>query len=362
MALDFSALGDEYGDTSNDVFRRLPIDDIIEDPDQPRTEFDPVALEALSQDIKRNGQIQPIVVRPANSDGKFKIIVGARRYRACKLGGESEMDVLVRDTERLDEYSQVSENHQREGLSPLEMANFIAKRQAAGEKNADIARKLGIDKSAVTQYCALIEAPEFLMALYNQGKCTNPLYIYELKKIWKTWPDEVEVWAAKAEDITRSSIKALYDRLRGPEKEEPKVTVMEQTGLSGKSGLDSVSDTSGTPAASPESSQVEQSDRTPEVSTTENTETSETVSPEKVTVIPAHNPDIEKQDEETASDPNKIKKPLMLADYAGRAVMVLLNRRPTSSGLIHIRYEDGSGDDEVDAGALKINLLTDSNK
>ena len=368
--LDLSALDNEYSDTSNDIFRRLSIDDIIEDPDQPRTEFDLTSLEALGKDIEKNGQIAPIRVREADENGKYKIIVGARRFRACKLRGIREMDALVKNDERLDEYSQVSENTQREGLTPLEMANFIAKRQAAGEKNAEIARKLSMDKSAITQYSALIDPPPFFIELYNQGKCTNPLYFYELKKIWNTWPDEVELWATKTDDITRSSIKALYVRLKGPDPEQPIVTVTEQTGLSGKSGLDTVNtgDSTRNAAVSDSSDAVviEQQQDSPTESTEPKTEITtgdtETIETPKVTVVPAHNPEIEKEDSESASDPNKIKKPLLLVEYEGRAAMLLLNRRPSTAGFVFIRYEDGSGEDEVNAGDVKINLLTEASK
>lgn len=57
-----------------------------------------------------------------------------------------------------------------------------------------------------------------------------------------------------------------------------------------------------------------------------------------------------------------MKKPLLIVEHDGRAAAVLLNRRPSTAGLIRIRYEDGGGDAEVDAGSLKINLLTEAEK
>lgn len=62
------------------------------------------------------------------------------------------------------------------------------------------------------------------------------------------------------------------------------------------------------------------------------------------------------------SDPDRMSKPLLLVEFDGRSAAVLLNRRPTTAGLIHIRFEDGGGDQEVDAGACKINLLTEAEK
>jgi ParB family chromosome partitioning protein len=57
-----------------------------------------------------------------------------------------------------------------------------------------------------------------------------------------------------------------------------------------------------------------------------------------------------------------MNKPLLLVEYDGRSAAVILNKRPSTQGLLHIRYEDGSGDAEVDAGQCKINLLTDTDK
>lgn len=57
-----------------------------------------------------------------------------------------------------------------------------------------------------------------------------------------------------------------------------------------------------------------------------------------------------------------MKKPLLLVEYDGRPAAVLLNRRPSTAGLIRIRFEDGGGDAEVEAGLCKINLLTEAEK
>jgi ParB family transcriptional regulator, chromosome partitioning protein len=62
------------------------------------------------------------------------------------------------------------------------------------------------------------------------------------------------------------------------------------------------------------------------------------------------------------SDPQRMSKPLLLVEYDGRSAAVILNKRPSTPGLLHIRYEDGGGDAEVDAGQCKINLLTDTDK
>ncbi|WP_327191999.1 transcriptional repressor KorB C-terminal beta-barrel domain-containing protein, partial [Xanthomonas cassavae] len=62
------------------------------------------------------------------------------------------------------------------------------------------------------------------------------------------------------------------------------------------------------------------------------------------------------------SDPDSMKRPLLLVEHDGRAAAVLLNRRPSTAGLIRIRYEDGGGDAEVDAGTVKINRLMEGER
>lgn len=62
------------------------------------------------------------------------------------------------------------------------------------------------------------------------------------------------------------------------------------------------------------------------------------------------------------SDPDSMKKPLLLISHNNRVAAVLLNRRPTDAGLIRIRYEDGGGDAEVPADECRIHLLKDADK
>ena len=71
----------------------LSIELIVPNPDQPRSHFDQEALDALADSIKKEGLLQPILVRPR--DGKYQIIAGERRYHACKQAGLSEIPVRI---------------------------------------------------------------------------------------------------------------------------------------------------------------------------------------------------------------------------------------------------------------------------
>src|SRR5262249_44940329 len=97
------------------------VSDITTNPDQPRRRFDPEALEALADSIRREGLLQPPVVRP--TEGGFELIAGERRLRAARQAGLDEVPVVVRTAtppERLE--LALIENLQREALTALEEA------------------------------------------------------------------------------------------------------------------------------------------------------------------------------------------------------------------------------------------------
>ena len=143
--------------TSSGMPLSLPANAIVEDPEQPRKIFNPESLAELVADINARGILQPIIVRPIDK-GVYKILFGARRYRAAMLAGLNEIPVFVAsDPRQFNSYAQVAENRQREGLFPLEEAGFIKGRLAAGEKGKDIAKKMSVSATVVTMLCALIE-------------------------------------------------------------------------------------------------------------------------------------------------------------------------------------------------------------
>ena len=72
----------------------VPLNQLIEDLDQPRKTFHPESLAELAADIKARGILQPIIVRPIDK-GVYKILFGARRYRAAMLAGLNEIPVFV---------------------------------------------------------------------------------------------------------------------------------------------------------------------------------------------------------------------------------------------------------------------------
>ena len=190
----------------------LSIDDIDEDPDQPRLEFDEESLQELSETIARRGVRQPISVRShPDRPGHWLLNFGARRLRASKMAGRTDIPAFV--DEAADSYDQVIENEQRRALRPLELAMFIERRLAHGETQAEIARTLGKSQPYVAYVSALIDAPPWLMELYREGKCRGIVELYQLRRLHVIAPAHVEGWIAGRSTITRTDVQQLKDEV-----------------------------------------------------------------------------------------------------------------------------------------------------
>ena len=199
----------------------LAMDNIDEDPEQPRREFDPESLAELAETIKDRGVRQPVSVRPnLEQPGRFVLNFGARRLRASKLAGETEIPAFVDIP--VDAYDQVIENEQREGLKPFELAEFVKRRLELGESQTDIARQLGKSQPYVAYICALVDAPPWLVRVYEEGKCRGSSDLYQLRRLHSQAPAQVQEWIEQRETIARTDLQQLRALLaRAPEPVEP---------------------------------------------------------------------------------------------------------------------------------------------
>lgn len=146
---------------SYDILAKIPVDLISPNPFQPRTNFDSEALEELKKSILQNGLIQPITVRRADN-GRYELISGERRLRACKEIGIKEIPAYIIKVETKEAMLALSliENIQREKLNPIEIAN--AYRRLMEECNLtqeDIAIKVGKDRTTITNFIRLLKLP-----------------------------------------------------------------------------------------------------------------------------------------------------------------------------------------------------------
>jgi ParB family chromosome partitioning protein len=137
--------------------RSLPLDRIRPGAYQPRVEFDPESLHELSESIRAQGVIQPIVVR-AVGDG-YEIIAGERRWRAAQQAGIDRIPVIVRD---VDDETAVAlaliENIQREDLNPLEEATALKRLVEDFQlTHQEAATAVGRSRSTVSNLLRLLE-------------------------------------------------------------------------------------------------------------------------------------------------------------------------------------------------------------
>lgn len=143
--------------------KTVPIDKIIPNRLQPRTVFDEEKIRELAASIKEQGILQPLAVTPTN-DGRYELIAGERRLRACRLAGLEDVPVIIKkvDDETLLSLS-IIENVQREDLNPIEEAR--AYQELATQFNltqGEIAKKVGKSRVAIANGIRLLSLPRVI--------------------------------------------------------------------------------------------------------------------------------------------------------------------------------------------------------
>ena len=162
----------ELPQAERDEIREIEIDLIQPSRDQPRTFFDESKLDELAQSIKTTGIIQPLLVRPWG--GLFELVAGERRWRAAQLAGLVRVPAIVREIpdERLLEFALI-ENIQRQELNPIEEANAYRRLiESLGLTQDEVARRIGRDRTFVTNYLRVLKLPTDIQALIEGEKLT----------------------------------------------------------------------------------------------------------------------------------------------------------------------------------------------
>ena len=152
---------------------RLPIREIESNPFQPRHDFDDDDLQSLSDSLRAHGLLQPIVIRRAG-DG-YQLVAGERRLRAAVKAGWSDVPVQVVEAEdrQMAELALV-ENLQRKDLNALEKAAaFERYLQEYGCTQEELAARLKLDRSTVSNFIRLLELPEEVQQVLREGKITQ---------------------------------------------------------------------------------------------------------------------------------------------------------------------------------------------
>lgn len=356
----------------------LPLDAIEEDPDQPRREFDPEALQELADSISAKGVKSPISVRPhPTAADRYIINHGARRWRASKLAGKTEIPVFI--DENHDDIDQLAENIQRENLSTREIVDAIAKMLASNKKQADIARELGKSKTWVSKHVALTNLPAPLAELLATGRCKDASTLYEALQCWKADEAAVTTFLANLPEdkqVVQADIEALRASImrRQAQPAEDAAAIP-----SAVADAPSTTDTVEPAVITPEANVANDDDATEHGDTT--------VLADPVTTVPvdpvssrtsdgAGEGDDQRSEQggdedgerrqnlkpqsKGEPDPTKVRKPVVQVRVGRREAVLLVNRK-AAYGLAWVEYEDGSVD-ELDIAKIKLVAITDAAK
>lgn len=151
----------------------VPVSSVEPNPDQPRIAFNQEDLEELAQSIRKNGMIQPILVRPLGAN-RYQIIAGERRWQACKMAGMKMIPVSIReaDDDGAIELALV-ENLHRNDLNPIEEA-YAYKRlmDKQGLTQSELAQMMSKGRSTIANAIRLLDLPESAQQLLFEGKIT----------------------------------------------------------------------------------------------------------------------------------------------------------------------------------------------
>jgi ParB family chromosome partitioning protein len=153
--------------------QKLLIQDIVPNQNQPRREFDNLALSELTNSIKRHGVLQPIIV--VRAGGGYRIVAGERRWRAAKAAKHTHIPAIVRSLEELEEIElSLIENIQRVDLSPLEQAMSVYRLQHQFSLALEqIAEKLGKAPSTISNLTRLLQLPNDARITLQEGKISE---------------------------------------------------------------------------------------------------------------------------------------------------------------------------------------------
>lgn len=151
--------------------RLLDVNMLVPGKFQPRGYFDEDKLNELVRSIKENGVIQPILVRTEDTEGRYQIIAGERRWRACKQAGLEKIPAVIKelsDREALE--VALVENIQRQSLTPIEEAEGYKKLlEEFSYTQEKLASNLGKSRSHISNMLRLLNLPDEIKDIINTG-------------------------------------------------------------------------------------------------------------------------------------------------------------------------------------------------
>ncbi len=154
--------------------RSLPVDRLVPNRFQPRSDFDEKGIAELAESIRVQGMVQPIVVTP-HGDGRYMVVAGERRWRAAQRLGLAEVPVVVRDVRDERQLLEMAlvENLQRSDLNPVEEAEaYRSLGSRFGLSHEEIAARVGKARVTVTNALRLLNLPEEVREMLRAGRLT----------------------------------------------------------------------------------------------------------------------------------------------------------------------------------------------
>ena len=301
----------DLGDFKSDVTRNMqtsgkpldvPLADIAENPDNPRTQFDDEYLAELAADITANGVKSPVSIQP-NPDGSTKWVLnyGACRYRASQIAGNETIPAFI--DEQFTDYDAVAENEQRRNLTAMELALFVKKRLGQGDKQKTIAERLHVAPEAITHHKAMLNMPESVDAAYRSGQVSSAKVIYELVKLHKQHATDVAAWLADQDSITWAGVQKLIKALK-------------------------------TPTSKPDTAQDAPKSKS----------CADTPQNDKTADNAIESPDVARF----------VELPEFLVTIGKRSAVIDMIRKPTARGMVWVRYLDDDSTAEVKAGSCTL--------
>jgi len=154
-------------------FFMCDINELIPSTQQPRQKFDDAQIQELSESIKENGIIQPLIVRKRGNS--YEIVAGERRWRAAKLAKVKEVPVVLKEmSDRITLQTALVENIQRSDLNSIEEAKAYKQLiEEYGMTQEELSRKVGKERSSVSNYLRLLKLPDYTQNHIVKGELST---------------------------------------------------------------------------------------------------------------------------------------------------------------------------------------------
>ncbi|MBC7192973.1 ParB/RepB/Spo0J family partition protein [Marinobacter sp.] len=208
--------------TSHDgELRNIPIDLIQRGRYQPRRDMDPAALQELADSIRRQGVMQPVVVRPIQ-EGRYELIAGERRWRATQMAELDSIPAIIREvTDETAIALALIENIQRENLNPIEEAFALQRLQEEfGLTQVEVAEAVGKSRTTITNLLRLISLTEEVRIMLEHGDLEMGH-----GRAMLTLPPEQQLQAARqvvSRSLSVRQTEALVRKLQAEAEQGPK--------------------------------------------------------------------------------------------------------------------------------------------